>query len=317
MKRILVVLLAVMLVSSLGCSNNESTESDQTLQADAKKIGIEIEIEPMDWLTALDSFQTIVDKSYLVSINSKRISYKDRQRYFINVVEFRQKSLTTIFDIIIQGTQLTLPMFTALGPQNIWDHTRETFNFLKIICNAVQNNKQPQYTFKSDGQTIVKIGDEIHNYNAPVYQIGQQALPYYQNLTHMLYPQKITEISAGKVQDERPDILMETKDRGMFDLPTKIEKETKKICCEIFDFNKYKNIGKLAIKDASQPVPPGEYNFTIFGDQNHVAYIYSMLKPKVTLYCLIEQIADPFGTQKVLRLHITGVDSYRDREAHR
>lgn len=268
-------------------------------------------------LTALDSFQTIVDKSYLVSINSKRISYKDRQRYFINVVEFRQKSLTTIFDIIIQGTQLSLPMFTALGPQNIWDYTRETFNFLKIICNAVQNNKQPQYTFKSDGQTIVKIGDEIHNYNAPVYQIGQQALPYYQNLTHMLYPQKITEISAGKVQDERPDILMETKDRGMFDLPTKIEKETKKICCEIFDFNKYKNIGKLAIKNASQPVPPGEYNFTIFGDQNHVDYIYSMLKPEVTLYCLIEQIADPFGTQKVLRLHITGVDSYRDRDAHR
>ena len=112
----------------------------------------------------------------------------------------------------------------------------------------------------------------------------------------MLYLNKITEIVAGKVQAEQPDIHMETKDRQMFDLPTKIEKETKKICCKIFDFNKYKNIGKLAVKANDQAIPQGDYNFTIFGDQDHVEYIYSMLKPEVTLCCLIEQIANPFGT---------------------
>lgn len=260
-------------------------------------------------LAALDNFQTILDKSYLVSINSKRLSAKDRERYFIEVKEFRQHSLSTLFDIIVQGVQLTLPLFPVLGPQNIWDYTVETYKFLKIVCNAVQNGKQPHYEFKGDGKTVVRIGNEIHNYYASVFQIGQLSLPYYQNLAHMVSPAKITEISAGKIKAETPDIQLTVKDIESFDVPTKIEKETVKIKCEIFDFNKYKNEGKLSVKIDGQAILPGEYKFSIFGDQNHLDYIYSMLKPEVTLHCLIELKADPFGIEKVHKLHITGVGS--------
>ena len=79
--------------------------------------------------------------------------------------------------------------------------------------------------------------------------------------------------------------------------------------CEIYDFNKYKNVGKLSVKTKNQPVPIGEYSFTISGSQNNVDYIYSMLKPQVELICLIEMESNPFGDDKVHKLHITGVNS--------
>jgi hypothetical protein len=95
----------------------------------------------------------------------------------------------------------------------------------------------------------------------------------------------------------------------IFDIPTRIEEETVRLLCEIYDFNKYKNVGKLSVKTKNQPVPIGEYSFTISGSQNNVDYIYSMLKPQVELICLIEMKSNPFGDDKVHKLHITGVKS--------
>ena len=91
-------------------------------------------------------------------------------------------------------------------------------------------------------------------------------------------------------------------------MPKRIEKETIKLRCEIYDFNKYKNIGKLSIVGNEQTIPVGEYNFEIFGSQNNVNYIYSMLKPQVDLHCLVEFESNPFGEDSVSKLHVTGVD---------
>lgn len=129
----------------------------------------------------------------------------------------------------------------------------------------------------------------------------------YQNLAHLIEPNKINQISAGKCDNSTPDIYLGEGDRNVFDVPTKIEKETIPLKCELFDFNKYKNIGKLSVTIADQDIPVGEYNFAIFGSQDHVEYIYSMLKKEVELVCLIELESNPFGEDKVHKLHITGV----------
>ena len=67
--------------------------------------------------------------------------------------------------------------------------------------------------------------------------------------------------------------------------------------------------GKLSVSQESQSIPKGEFKFTIFGKQDNVNYIYSMLKPEVELHCLIEMESNPFGEDKVHKLHITGVSS--------
>lgn len=259
-------------------------------------------------VTALDNFQGVVDKSYLVFSDSKRMSAKDREVFTLLASNFEKGSLLTQFEIVLSGVQLALPLVSSLGPQNLWDFTKDSFGFLKLVCGAVQKGEKPTYEFNNDGEATVQIGDTHHHYHSQVIQIGQLALHNYQNLAGMIDPKKLDHISANAADQEVPDIYIGPNDKGMFDVPRRIEKDTIGLRCEIYDFNKYKNIGKLSVASASQPVPEGEYAFEIFGSQDNVDYIYSMLKPQVELNCLIEMESNPFGEDKVYKLHITGVN---------
>jgi len=260
-------------------------------------------------VAALENFQGILDKTYLVTTNTRRITAQEREKFYLRATEFKHGSFLTYFEIALQGVQLGLPLVSNLGPQNVWDLTKDTFGFLKTVCGAVQQGKEPVYKFDNDGDVHLQIGDQHHHYHAPVYQIGQLALPNYQSLAHMLSPNKLTEIAAGSRFSEESDIYLGKNDKKIFDVPTRIKKETIELECEVFDFNKFKNSGKLLVSQPALEVPPGEYNFTIFGNQSNVDYIYSMLKPVVVLHCLVEVAMSPFGGEDVHKLHITGVNS--------
>ncbi|WP_421347507.1 hypothetical protein [Aeromonas veronii] len=103
------------------------------------------------------------------------------------------------------------------------------------------------------------------------------------------------------------DIFLGAEDSDAFRIPTKIQKDTIELYCEVFDFNKYKNAGKLNVSVAGQDIPVGEYSFSIFGNQDNVDYIYSMLKPVVILNCLVELAISPFGGEEIHLLHVIGI----------
>lgn len=259
--------------------------------------------------SALDHFQVVLDKTYLVAVGSKRMSARDRDYFQLKASSFSHGSFKTIFDIALSGVQLTLPFIGNLGPQNIWKFTTETFNFLKVVCDAVQNDVKPKYEFHNKGDVTVHTGDIVNHYHGPVVNIAELSLPAYQNLAHLIDGKNIDFLSAKPTEQKEPDIFLGKMDKDIFDIPTRIDKDEMQLLCEIFDFNKYKNVGKLSVKLLGQAVKPGEYNFTIFGSQDHVDYIYSMLKPEVGLKCMIEMESNPFGEDKVHKLHITGVNS--------
>lgn len=258
-------------------------------------------------IDALNNFQSILDKTFLVATNSKRMTAGDRENFYIKVSEFKQGSLLVVFDIALRGVQLGIPFFSTIGPQNFWDITAETFDFLKVVCAAVQRGEKPQYRFDNNGDAIVTIDNSVRHYHGPVYNIAQLALPSYQSLAHLLHPRKVSEISAGREGAPKRGIYIGEGDRDAFEIPTHFEKETIELKCEIFDFNKHKNAGKLAVTAENQKIPPGDYSFSIFGAQDNVDYIYSMLRPEVTLHCLVEIASDPFGEDKVHALHVTAV----------
>lgn len=151
-----------------------------------------------------------------------------------------------------------------------------------------------------------RIGDKHYHFHGPVYQIAERALPKYQDLAHMSEPGKLESVSAGS--RKKPEIELKSEDRKLFDLPTKIEEEPIAVKCEVFDFNKFRNVGKLRVV-GGEPVPAGDYGFSIFGTQDNVDYIYSMLKPLVTIKCLIEMATSPLGPELISHLHVTGVNS--------
>ena len=257
-------------------------------------------------IESLSNFQAIVDKSYLgLKGGKKRLSKKERQFFQLRAQQFERGSFLTYFEIFFATTQLTLPFMTSLGPQSVWDYTKESFNFLKLIFSAAQKGQQPTYSFNDNQNFTVQIGDTHHHYHSTVYQIGENALKNYRNLAH-LTEQGISAITAGTIEQE--DIKLLEKDKNLFDLPSEIDNNPIELQCEIFDFNKFKNSGRLLVA-AGQSLSQGEYSFSIYGDQDNVNYIYSMLRSQVTVSCLKESRLNPFAGEAVFRLHITGVTS--------
>lgn len=255
-------------------------------------------------IDSLYNFQSILDKTYLgLKGDKQRLSKKERQYFQLRAQKFERGSLLTYFEIFLATTQLTLPFFTSLGPQSIWDYTKDSFTFLKLIYGAAQIGEQPTYTFHDNKDFTVHIGDTHNHFHGPVYQIGENALNNYRNLAH-LTEEGISLISAGTTEQE--DIKLVEKDKNLFDLPSEIEKDPIELKCEIFDFNKFNNKGRLLVAEG-QNLPQGEYKFSIYGDQDNVDYIYSMLRPQVTITCLKESRLNPFAGEAVFRLHITGV----------
>jgi hypothetical protein len=261
-------------------------------------------------IKAWDNFQSVIDKTYLTLTESQRISAKDRDTFFLRASQFEQGSFLTKFEIVISGVQVVMPFITTLGPQNLWEYTKEAFNFLKLACSFKGAENKPKIEISNSEHISLQMGDNHFHFNAPVFQIAEKSLTAYQDLAHMLEPGKLESISAGSRVD--PEILLRSDgqydDRKLFDLPTRLEDKAIELQCEIFDFNKFKNNGKLRIR-TEQPVPAGDYSFSILGDQDNVNYIYSMLKPLVSIKCFVEFVVNPLGKNFISRLHITSVES--------
>lgn len=119
-------------------------------------------------VTALENFQAVVDKSYLVFSDSKRMTSRDREIFRLVASEFQTGSFLTQFEIVLSGVQMTLPFVSSFGPQNIWDFTKDSFNFLKLVCGAVQKGEKPRYEFNNDGDVKVHVGDTHHHYHGSV-----------------------------------------------------------------------------------------------------------------------------------------------------
>lgn len=255
--------------------------------------GVPIHIAIKAW----DNFQSIIDRTYLIATDSQRIGAKEREKYFLRA---------TTFEIFLAGTQLVLPFLGTLGPQNLWKYTKETFNFLKLICTHKEDTQKVNISVQDNQNTVVQIGDTHHHYHGPVFQIAEKSLSKYQDLAHMLDQGKIETISAG--EKNNPEMVLKLEDKNIFDFPTKLEDEPIEVKCEIFIFNKFSNVGKLRIFDG-QTIPKGDYNFSIFGNQNNVNYIYSMLKSLVTITCLLEVAISPLGPELISHLYITGIVS--------
>jgi hypothetical protein len=272
------------------------------LEGPVFKDGVPVHVAIKAW----DNLQSIIDKTYLVATQSHRIGSKEREKYYLRATTFEHSSFLTNFEIFLAGAQLILPFLGTLGPQNLWEYPKESFNFLKLICTHKETDQKPKIEVKDNQNTTVHIGDNQFHFHGPVFQIAEKALPKYQDLAHMLEQGKIERISAGKRRD--PEMVLKLEDVKLFDFPTKLQDNAIEVKCEIFTFNKFSNVGKLRIFE-DQAIPSGDYNFSIFGDQDNVNYIYSMLKPLVTVQCLIEMAISPLGVELIYHLHITSIIS--------
>jgi hypothetical protein len=261
-------------------------------------------------LGTLNEFQSIVDKTYLGLLGRKRMSKDERLKFQMRTPGIHKGSLDGAFNIVMAGTQAFMPFYSMVGPSGIWDYTKETFDFLKSLFENYKNGKPPLYSVSGDNSKLVVDNSEKNTtFNGPVNFIGEQAFPHYQNLTRRIEDEGVASIEFGKRNSK---ILLTRREKELFNLPSIIDDKPMTLDCEVFDFNKFDNVGKLLVAPG-QKVPAGEYRFTAIGDQESALYIEAMMYQKVKIRCLKEMTPDPFAGSKITALQVIEVRIKRSK----
>lgn len=257
-------------------------------------------------VSGLSEVQTILDKTYLGLRDRHRMTREDRTKFYIKTNQVTRNSLHADFDIVLAAGQASFAFVNSIGPSTVWDYTKQAYDLLQLVFEVMKTGGKPDISVSQNDNSIVNVntGSQTVMFNAPVLVIAQQALPHYQSLDGLLETFGIKTISFGSIG--HPEIKRTQDTKGAFNLPTKIDDQPVQLNCEIFDFNKFGNTGRLLIGDG-QPVPKGEYKFSVIGNQDIADYISAMLRRQVRVYCLRETSQDPFSKGRVVRLHLTKV----------
>lgn len=256
-------------------------------------------------IKSLESVQGIIDRSYLVLANKRKLSSADRAQFFLRSRDIHHSSLRTDLELVFAIAQPVLPFISNLGPTGVWEYTKLSFEFLKLIFTAKKEGQQVQITNYGDGNTFnVITGDQHNTYNAPVFQIAAGALNHYENLTKQLATDRVNDIRLG--HNSRRDIALTLDDADLFHLPSTIEEQILPVSCEVFEFDKYDGNGRLSVFP-DQPVSKGEYKFTVMGNQDLNEYIESMKHSQVVVTCLKETVDHPLFGSKIVSLQVTNV----------
>lgn len=258
-------------------------------------------------LVGMDHFQGLLDKAYLGMIDRKRLSKEDRARFYLRAQEIRSGSFHADLGVIFTGAQLVLPLIGSLGPTGIWEYAKQTYEFLKCIFSAAKEKQPITYTWNSDRSVVnVNTGRQTVEFNGPVFNIAQLTLPHYQALGAQLAPDQVREIHMGRGKSR--EITLDLPQRDLFALPSHVEETPLKLHCEIFDFNKFDNVGKLFVFEG-ESVKSGDYRFEVIGEQDVAVFIEAMLRKAVTVTCLRETAENPISGEKVVRLQIIKVET--------
>jgi len=282
-----------------------------------KQVNLAIEMEgpvfdqgiPVHLLVSgFSEIQAILDKTYLGLTNRHRMTRDERSKFFIKTNQVTRSSVHANLDLVIAAGQVSFAFINAIGPSTIWDYTKQAYDLLQIVVGAMKSGKKPEIIVSGNDNSVINVntGTQTFVFNGPVLPIAQQALPHYQSLDQLLETSTVKAISFGSVGN--PEIKRTQETKGTFDLPTLVDDVLVQLECEIFDFNKFRDTGKLVVSDG-QPVAKGEYKFSVVGNQDVADYISAMLHKHVKVSCLREISQDPFAPGRVVRLQLTKVRS--------
>ena len=262
---------------------------------------------PLHLLTGgLTDFQSLLDKTYLGLTDRKRLSRDDRQRYYLLSKGITHGSAETDLGIVLTGIQTAFPFFSALGPTGLWEYAKQSFDFLKFVYSAMKAGNQPTYSWSGDNsQFQVNTGTQTNIYNGPVYNIGKMSVNNYESLAKPIEEKIVDYVSFG--DKNIGAIKLDSSNAPIFSLPSQVETKPLKLRCEIFDFNKFENVGKLYVHPGEE-AKEGDYRFQVIGDQNTTQYIEAMLRKQVSVNCLREIAPNPFSLEKIIRFQVMSVE---------
>lgn len=261
---------------------------------------------PVHLLTqGFETTQTILDRAYLGLLGRARFTAEERQRFFLLSKGVKHSSLDSLMDVVLTGVQMSFPALGALGPAGIWEYSMQAYDLLKFAYAAVKGGNQPTYQHTGDGNLEVNNGTQTNIYNGPVYNIAKGSQRVYVEMAKNVTMGSIRSFSLTASRSGS-GIRIAQDEAEFFDIPSNIDPQPIEIDCEIFDFNKFEDSGKLRVLDG-QALPVKDYRFSVVGSQADSDYIEAMLRRSVKIVCLREVTVDPLAQEKVVRLQVLKV----------
>ncbi|WP_240127105.1 hypothetical protein [Thermomonas alba] len=258
----------------------------------------------LDKLAAgLTALQHVFDAQYRALTEKKRLSEQDRAHFQIRVTRYEDGSFIAYLGAIYTGLQLALPFFA--GTPNIWEATKNAFEFVKALYELAHQGKEFQVTQNGDGNTVITSGDTHQVFNGPVYFIGNQMIGALREMDDLLEGDEVERV-ALEGPGGAPVFELTSDMKGLFYPPTQVDETPIRLTCDIYDFNKYDKVGKARVPP-DQAIPPGNYKFKNIGDQAVDDFILSMTEPQVTLSCLIKYQHDPLSESRIAEILVMRV----------
>jgi hypothetical protein len=256
-------------------------------------------------LQGFEASQTILDRAYLGLMGKARITAEERQRFYLLTKGVKHSSLDSWMDLMLTGVQTSFPVLGALGPAGIWEYSKQAYELLKFAYEAVKKGDQPTHQNNADGTLSVNNGTQINIYNGPVYNIARSSQRVYVDMAKNVVDGTINSFSLTERNGESA-IRIAQNEASFFNVPSVIDPQPLELDCEIFDFNKFEDIGKLRVFDG-QVLPSKDYRFSVVGNQSDQPYIEAMLRRQVKVTCLREMVVDPLAQEKIVRLQVLKV----------
>lgn len=258
----------------------------------------------LDKLAAgLTALQHVFDGQFRALTEKKRLHEEDRRYLQVRITRYEDGSFVAYLGAIYAGIQTALPF--VHGTPNVWEATKNAFEFLKAVFELAHQGKEVQISQTGDGNSAVISGDIHQVFNGPVYQIGTQIIGAIREFDNLLEGEEVRHIEL-QGPDRRTVIRLASEMKGLFFPPTRIDETPVKLTCDIYDFNKYDNIGKARVS-SGQYIPAGDYKFKNIGDQTVEDFILSMTAPQVTLSCLIKYQHDPLSENRIAEILVMGI----------
>lgn len=260
----------------------------------------------------LSEFQHLIEGSYLSLSGQQRMSKYDRSKLRIISREIKQGSFFGNFELQVIETskQLVLPIVATLTPFQIWELTKDTFSFLKLIF-SLKKQKSPIDIIVGDNNTSVTVNvidkQVVNNnyvFNGPVYLCAEQSLPYYKNLTKLIENGDLDRVVLESGNEL--GVNLTTEDKQLFVLPVNKEELPITLKAEIYRFDKYKNKGKMRVYPL-QGIPEGDYPFSLEDKQEFEKFIFYMAQDIVKVKVMVEYTDDPFTGSKISNLKLLDI----------
>jgi len=280
-------------------------ENSQNVQFKIEGPSFENGIPLLDVTFALQEFQWILDKSYLIKTNQSKMGSNEREKFNVVATEFRKGSFIADLQLVLliaSPYAITLHNFSV---KELWEISKSTFDYLCAVYKMRSSGVEPEIIVSGDNSGVIINGNngtiEVHQ---TVYQAAEKAEPHYRKLVSIIKKEKIESISA--LDDNNNGFVLTSKERELFNPKTQIENDLITLDVDIFRYDKDSNTGKLRVNNGAI-IPSGEYAFKPL-KHDPIPFILSMARPPVTVSAHKEIEKHGSGITRISKLHIVSIE---------